>query len=164
MIYVGATGLGWVPFDGAEMDADDDLLVVLQSSEPEVLETRANAIGAVQAIHDPSRALGGVQLAGAGKGKQFTLAMLFSRTSTMPTGLNQMLFDASGSGVGIAVFLFSGSSEPELNHRKQDALARARAWAPVDPWAVRTWRGCEIAGSGDGRTFMGLLIVRRAPS
>ena len=162
MIYTGSDGQNFVPFDGAgQAGTDDDVVIVLQSSEAHVLEDRANAIGAAQAIGNPARSLAGIQLAGAGKGKQFTLTMLFSATSTMPTELasTEMQFDATGEGMGLRLFLYAGSSEPELNHRKEDALARMREFAVQG--GANSWRGFEMAGSSDGRTFMGLILTHR---
>jgi len=163
MIYTGSDDQNFVPFDGAgQAETDDDVVVVLQDSDPLVLEDRANVIGGAQVVGSPSRGLMGVQLGGAGKGKQFTLTMLFSNILTAPSGLDssEMQFDASGQGAGLRLFLYSGSSEPELNHRKQDALARARAFAVG--WTSVTWRGFEMAGSSDGRTFMGMFLIHRA--
>jgi len=161
MIYTGATGLAWGEFFGADgQPGTEDELVILQDSDPYVLEQRVNARGESE-WQVSSRYLLGIQIAGAGKGKQFTVMMLLSNDG-IPTSLstNAHHFGAGTLNEGLRVFIYGGSSEPELNQRKQDALARARVFAST--FTTPFWRGFEMAGSNDGRTFMGMFIVFRA--
>lgn len=161
MIYYGATGLGAIPFDGAgAAGTDDDVVVILKSSYLPDLEARANAVGAAQTLSEPSRVLAGIQLAGCGEGQQFALMMVFSNILTAPATLSDHQFAISDQATGIRLFLFSGETEVELLKRKEDALARARAW--IVGYEEPTWRGFEIAGAGSGRTFMGMFLVGRA--
>lgn len=154
MIYFGATGLAFSGFDGADdTPADADCVDVFQSDDPLVLEQRVNQRGVIQAT-TAGRVLMGIQLSGTGKGGQFTVQMLTSRNNATISYNN---FPQNATASGLNVFFFKGETEHELNVRKQDALARARAF--VVGFQGPRWWGCEIAGSNDGRSFMGMLVI-----
>lgn len=155
MFLIGATALANAPFGGADGAAlTDDELVLIQSDDPLVLEQRVNAEGLRQLAL--TRSLQGFQIGGGGQGAQFTVLLLFSRTGC---GLSDMTFTTpSPSDAGVGVFCFKAETEHELEVRKQDALARARAFVAA---TTAYWLGCEIAGSDAGRVFMGLIVVQK---
>lgn len=159
MIYFGAsvstTGLGWIGFEGASGEpADSDLVLVFRGNDPAVLEQQINEAGVIQS-RDNGRNLGGIQIAGTGKGREFTVHVLFTRYSVPP----ENNFPQIPAVAGLNIFLFSGEGEVELMNRKEDALSRARDFCVG--FGTPEWRGLEIAGSCDGRTAMGLFVVHR---
>jgi hypothetical protein len=156
MIYFGS-GITQVfnPFEGADPGTiDSDQVARIRGNDPIVMENRINALGRFQAT-DAGRSLAGIQIAGGGKGNDFVVTMLFGRfTPGRPTNFTQ-----DDVAAGINVFLYQGSSEAELDNRKQDALARARAF--VAGTSLPEWRACEMAGANDGPEFMGMFVIWR---
>jgi hypothetical protein len=157
MIFFGSTDSDqtFQAFEGADGgSSDSDYVVSFQGNDPIVLENRINAEGQRQSAA-LGRSLAGIQIAGGGKGNDFVVTMLFGRTGAgSPTNFPQN----DTTTAGLNVFLFKGSSEAELNQRKQDALTRALAFCSGFGTPYE-WRGCEMAGANDGPEFMGMFIV-----
>jgi hypothetical protein len=147
MIYWQRATQTWPSFAGGL-----DAIHFVRAEDPLVLENQVNAIG--QAEANLSRLLGGIQIAGAGKGHQFMVGMLFSEVG-LPSG-NQF---ATGELLGLRAFCFHGETPEALERNKE--LARARMLAFTATWPDLDYRACEVAGANSGTVYMGLVLVER---
>jgi len=155
MIYFGPTVFS--AYDGASGGGSPaDEVDIFQSDDVLVLENRVNARGREQNVVN-SRSLMGLQISGAGQGGQFTVMMLTN--TDIPNGLTGMEFTPDDASAGIRVFLYAAETEQELEVQKQRALGRARSF--ISGFGTNSWRGCEMAGSSNGRVFAGLFVVSR---
>jgi hypothetical protein len=156
MIYNDASEAILFPhFTGGDPNnpATPDVTLFARASDPLVLEQQINTIGQAQAVL--GRPLGGIQLGGSGKGEQFAAQLLFAVTDTPIVG---MAF-ALGAGDGIRVFCFKGETPEAINNNKNLALQRALAF--TGSFDFQEYRGFELAGSNDGMSYMGLIVVYR---
>jgi hypothetical protein len=158
MIYTEATDKTWPVFTGAaDLDATEDVMRYARAADPLVLEAQVNALGVAEGlIADPGpRSLAGIQLGGAGKGHQFMVTMLFTRTG-QPVE-NEFAVDEEHPG--LRAFFYAGETPEALRLAKDLALLRAVAF--TDTWTDNDYRGFEISGANDGLVYMGMFLVRR---
>jgi hypothetical protein len=159
MIHTDATGITWPVYTGGpDVPATDDVMRFARAADPLVLEAQVNALGVAEAsIPAPEpgpRYLAGMQLGGAGKGYQFMVTMLFTRT-----GMPAENIWAVEAGPGLRAFFYQGETPEALERNKNLALARAVAF--VGEFEHPEYRGFEVAGSNDGLVYMGMFLVNR---
>jgi hypothetical protein len=158
VIYTGCAGQSFPGFSGkTELVGTDDVMRYARAADALVLEAHVNAIGQAEAAlgGEPGpRYLAGIQLAGAGQGRQFLVAMLFSREGQPPG--NEF---ARSLGAGLRAFFYGGETAEALGRSKQLALGRAREFVGQD--LVGEYRGFELAGSSDGTVYLGMFLVNR---
>jgi hypothetical protein len=148
MIYWQHGSQTWPSFAGGL-----DAIHFARAEDPLVLENQVNAIGVAEEALN--RGLGGIQIAGAGKGHQFMVGMLFSEVG-IPTGNGF----AVGELAGLRAFCFKGETPEALERNKE--LARLRMLAFVSEWPDLEYRACEVAGANSGSVYMGMLLIRRS--
>lgn len=148
MIVVSANLLAYPDFSPATED-----LVLVRADKHLALERDVNAYGIAQAEGDHPF-LTGITVAGAGKGAQFLVSMLFGADENYSLGT---FVEPGEASYGLRAFCYTGETPREIARNYQLALARAQDFVVAE--AVATRRSWQLAGASAGRVYLGMFLV-----
>jgi hypothetical protein len=137
-----------------EDDPERETQRVYRAEDPAVLERVIDEAGI--ALELGGYKLGGIHMAGAGKGLQVAVSVLWT-TGNVILG---RWWNGTSGGNGLKIFFWKGETPEAIEASFAEASARMEAWAPPGSW-TRTIRAWEFGGASDGMQFMGCMVVDR---